>query len=164
MIEIIPNSHPIFVKFVVTLIVLTGLLQLALWFIPAAKKQPGLVHGFPWLVGVGVLAVLAALISGFIAYYTVPHDGPSHVVMTNHKYWAILLSLVYLAGAALFFSAERLRADLRPRAATFSGAAFIAALLLVTITASQGAQLVFKHGIGVQSLPEVTGEGHDHHH
>lgn len=161
MIEIIPNSHPIYVKFAVTLIVLVGVLQLALWFSSRAAKQPGMVHGMPWLVGVDVLAVVATIISGFIAYFTVPHDGPSHVVMSNHRNWGILLALVFLTGAGLFYIAARTASVVLQ---AVSGGMFVAALLLVAITASQGAQLVYGHGIGVESLPNVTGEGHDHHH
>lgn len=161
MIEIIPNSHPIYVKFAVTLIVLVGVVQLAFWFSSRAAKQPGLVHGLPWLVGVGALAVLATIVSGFIAYYTVPHDGPSHVVMSNHRNWGLLLAVVFLTGAGLFYLAVRKASGQLRR---ISGALFVAALILVVITASQGAQLVYGHGIGVESLPDVTGEGHDHHH
>lgn len=166
MIEIIPNTHPIYVKFAVALVVLVGLLQLALWFIPKASQQRGLVEGMPWLVGTGVVAVVATIISGLIAYYTVPHDGPSHVLMSNHKYWGILLAVVFLSAAALYFKARSAAARGRDDnlVGLVAGGLFAASLLVVIITASQGAHLVFGHGIGVQSLPEVTGDGHDHHH
>ncbi|MCC5878564.1 MAG: DUF2231 domain-containing protein [Idiomarina sp.] len=161
MFEIIPNSHPIYVKFAVTLIVLVGVLQLALWFSASARRQVGLVQGMPWLVGVGALAVIATIVSGLIAYYTVAHDGPSHVVMTNHKYWGIALACVFVLGAGLFFSSAYRRKVSLQRA---TGALFVLALVLVVVTASKGSQLVYGHGIGVESLPEVTGDGHDHHH
>ena len=36
--------------------------------------------------------------------------------------------------------------------------------VLISVTAFWGGKLVYEHGIGVSSLPVVTGDGHDHEH
>ena len=103
------------------------------------------------------MAVIATLATGLNAYYTVNHDTPSHVAMTDHRNWAFVTAAVFLIGAALF----RLRPAWRQ---SVSGACFFIALLLVTVTGFKGGELVFRHGLGVMALPEVSGEGHDHDH
>ena len=45
----------------------------------------------------------------------------------------------------------------------FAGLLLVAALAL-SVTAWWGGRLVYHHGLGVAGLPQVTGEGHDHHH
>lgn len=149
--------HPMVVHFGVTLVVLTGALQLLLWCMPWARRQPELVAGQKWLVGLGAAALLATVISGFVAYTTVPHDGPAHAAMEVHRNWAIATTLVYLVGTALFFAPQRL-------ARNAAGVMFVLALGLVAATANFGGKLVFEHGLGVQALPEVNNNGHNHHH
>tara|TARA_R110002072_G_scaffold110922_1_gene238934 strand:+ start:9986 stop:10141 length:156 start_codon:yes stop_codon:yes gene_type:complete len=41
---------------------------------------------------------------------------------------------------------------------------FLVPVILLTITGWNGDILFFGYGIGVASLPEVTGKGHDHEH
>ncbi|MHC9510490.1 DUF2231 domain-containing protein [Kangiella sp. M94] len=156
MIEIIPNWHPIFVHFTVALLVICGIFQLVLWVFPS-KATSTAISAQSWLVILGSIAVLATVGTGLQAYYSVAHDTPSHLAMTDHRNWALATSSVFLIGAALFFLFPRKRQYL-------AGVFFVAALILVSITAYKGGDLVYRHGLGVMSLPEVTGEGHDHDH
>ncbi|WP_417446439.1 DUF2231 domain-containing protein [Kangiella sp.] len=156
MIEIIPNWHPIFVHFTVALLVIGGVFQLMLWIFPN-KANTTALSVQNWLVILSSVAVLATVGTGLQAYYSVAHDTPSHLAMTDHRNWALTTSAIFLIGAALFFLFPRKRQYL-------AGIFFVAALILVSITAYKGGDLVYRHGLGVMSLPEVTGEGHDHDH
>ncbi len=157
MITIIPNWHPIFVHFTVAILVITGLLQLILWFFNDKLKLAGVIFVQKWLVILGSLAILATIATGLLAYYSVAHDTPSHLAMTDHRNWALTTAVIFLIGAILFY--------LQPgRRQLLAGSCFVAAFLLVSITAFKGGELVYRHGLGVMSLPQVSGEGHDHEH
>lgn len=156
MIEIIPNWHPIFVHFTVSLLVIAGFLQLFIWFF-SSKASSALISTQKWLVILSTIAVLATVATGLQAYYSVAHDTPSHLAMTDHRNWAIATSTVFIIGAALYFILPQLKQKL-------AGIFFVATLVLVSVTALKGGELVYRHGLGVMSLPEVSGEGHDHDH
>lgn len=156
MIEIIPNWHPIFVHFTVALLIICGIFQAILWSLPS-KASITAISAQKWLVLLGAVAVLATVGTGLQAYYSVNHDTPSHLAMTDHRNWALATSAVFLIGAALFYIFPRRRQSI-------AGIFFVAALILVSITAYKGGDLVYRHGLGVMSLPEATGEGYDHEH
>lgn len=156
MFEIIPNWHPIFVHFTVSLLVIAGFLQLFIWLF-SSKASSALISTQKWLVVLSAIAVLATVATGLQAYYSVAHDTPSHLAMTDHRNWAIATSIVFIIGAALYFIVPKLKQNL-------AGIFFVAALILVSVTAMKGGELVYRHGLGVMSLPEVSGEGHDHEH
>lgn len=157
MITIIPNWHPIFVHFTVAILVITGLTQLILWFFNDKLKLAGVIFAQKWLVILGSLAILATIATGLLAYYSVAHDTPSHLAMTDHRNWALTTAAIFLIGTILFY--------LRPKSRqSLAGSCFVAAFLLVSITAFKGGELVYRHGLGVMSLPQVSGEGHDHEH
>ena len=157
MIEIIPNWHPIFVHFTVAFLVLCGVLQLALWLSKPVAQHPSAAIIQKWLVGLASAAVIATVATGLQAYYSVNHDTPSHLAMTNHRNWAFATATVFILGALVFFTAPRLRQSI-------AGACFVGALVLVSTTAFKGGEVVYRYGLGVMSLPKVTGEGHDHDH
>ncbi len=157
MIEIIPNLHPVFVHFTVTLFVITGLLQLIPWLFKEKVQNNVFIFIQKWLVILGSLAVLVTVVTGVQAYYSVSHDTPSHLAMTDHRNWALITAVIFLLGAALFYFMPKLRQSV-------AGSCFFVAFLLVTVTAFKGGELVYRHGLGVMALPQVTGEGHDHDH
>ncbi|GGE39115.1 hypothetical protein GCM10011367_11930 [Marinicauda pacifica] len=154
-----PNLHPIFVHFVVGLLFTSALALAISAFAPADTRwRSTLQAAGDWMLGLGILAALGAVIAGFDAYYSVAHDGPSHEAMTTHRNWA-------LPTAAAFISLgiwRWLKRSERPGA--LFGLAGLAAAALLTVTAWWGGALVFRHGLGVESLPAATGEGHDHDH
>jgi len=95
MIDIIPNWHPIFVHFTVAILVITGLLQLILWFFNDKLKLAGVIFAQKWLVILGSLAILATIATGLLAYYSVAHDTPSHLAMTDHRNWALTTAAIF---------------------------------------------------------------------
>lgn len=157
MVDIIPNWHPILVHFTVSFVALTGALQLFAWLRPSFTHNGAFQTAKKWLVVISAFAVVATVVAGLQAYNTVAHDEPSHLAMTDHRNWAFATAAIFLLGATLFFI-------LPARRQLLAGSCFIAALMLVTVTGFKGGELVYRHGLGVMSLPQVEngGEGHNH--
>lgn len=160
MIEIIPNWHPIFVHYAVALPTVAAVAYvIAQW----AKVHSIKYHAWwigRWALWVGAVFVLLAVLAGLFAFYTVNHDSPSHIAMTEHRLWALLTApwIIGLAGWAYWL----VRND-KEESKWFVYAAILGAVLLTT-TAWHGAELVYRYGLGVISLPVPEGEGHDHDH
>jgi uncharacterized membrane protein len=159
MIEIIPNWHPVFVKFTVGLLWTSALFYLGWVLWPRNPWREQWRVSARWMLWAGALAAVATVISGFIAYNTVPHDGQAHPVMTTHRNWGIAALVVILAVASL-------AAWLGPRGGERRWFLLPAALVfaLVTVTGYYGAQLVYQHGLGVERLPDPDAHHHDHDH
>jgi len=161
--EIIPNLHPVFVHFTVALVsVSTGLFIALLLFgriVPERLRQQLEVVA-RWNLWLGAAITLVTVAAGFQAYNTVAHDGPSHAAMTEHRNWA-LAAATLIIGAAIW-------SVVRTRAGKGAGGGFIALLLitqlLLSTAAWHGGEIVYRYGLGVMSLPQSSGEGHDHSH
>ena len=153
-----PNIHPILVHFTYALGVSAALAYIGTLFLPAGRMRDNLRPAADWMLALASVAVIATIAAGFQAYYSVAHDGPSHEAMTTHRNWAVPSGLALLALAAWRW----VRRASAP-GTLFTFAAVIVAGLL-TVTAWWGGTIVYKYGLGVQSLPEASGPGHDHDH
>jgi len=161
MIEIIPNWHPVFVHFTVALFSLaTGLLIVAR-FVPEPLAGQWSVTG-RWCLWLGVLFGIVTAAAGLYAAGTVAHDDASHKVMEEHEQLALTTLGTFLVLAA--WSAWQVR---RGNEAALRHPLFLLLLVagsgLLLSTAWHGGELVYRHGIGVQSLPAPEGSaGHQH--
>ena len=159
MIEIIPNWHPIWVKFTVGLLGIAVALFVVAWSGGERDwaRQARTVAGWNlWLgTGFGVLAV----ISGWLAYNSVAHDAASHPVMTTHRNWALLTLGVFVLLSVWWAWKPVLRGV---------GTLFLVVALagggLLGVTGWYGGELVYRHGLGVMSLPDADDHDHDHDH
>ncbi len=168
MIEIIPNWHPILVHFSIGLFFTAVLFYLARCLLPIAHpwRAQWLIMA-NWSLWAGCLFTVATVIAGFLAYNSVEHDRAAHAAMTLHRNWALSAAGLFLAlGLAAIYLARRQRSP----GAVFLVSAAIAVVILLT-TAYLGAEVVYRHGIGVMSLPEIEAdaqpsadEGHNHTH
>lgn len=164
MVEIIPNWHPIFVHFTValftisvgfyTLAYLLGKLQASLRL---AHEMEIVARWCLWVVGI---VVIGTVLAGLQAYNTVRHDALSHLAMTDHRNWALVTAAGILV--ASLWSGWRTYKQKRITLLFIIFLFIIQGLLMAT--AWRGAELVFRHGLGVMSLPKAEGEGHQHHH
>lgn len=113
-----------------------------------------------WSLWIGALMTVFTVAAGIYAYYTVAHDGPSHEWMTIHRNVALATFVVFAVLAIWSIVNVKGQKD--------EGKGFISILTLAFIgllaTSWLGGELVYRHGLGVMSLPEVSGEGHDHAH
>lgn len=161
MIEIIPNWHPFLVHFTVALtLAAVGLFLLAHVFRgrPIAAQLTVVARWNLWL---GALSAAPTFAAGLQAYYTVAHDAPSHAAMTIHLKWAIAtLVLLVLAAVAAWRDRQRVVG-----ASAMLAVALLLASASLAVTGYLGAENVYRHGLGVMSLPEAEGgDGHDHEH
>lgn len=158
--EIIPNLHPLAVHFPIALVTLSALFHAVAVVTrkPCATHCAILAHSTLWL---GALAALPAVFFGWQAYNSVTHDDASHAAMLVHRNWALATSFVLIILA--IWDSRRNKIDSPP--VWWFAVAIIAAWSMVSITAWHGGELVYRHGLGVISLPvPQDGVGHDHHH
>lgn len=164
MIEIIPNWHPIFVHF--TLGIFSAafgffLVSYFLSFLPVLKNLAyELEITARWCLWVVAFITIGTVLVGLYAYNTVVHDSVSHVAMTNHRNWALptAAAIILMAIWSFWRYVKQQKLSL----------GFIIALVVVELlllsTAWRGAELVFRYGLGVISLPQPGEMDHHHHH
>lgn len=154
MIEIIPNWHPILVHFTVGLLMLSVFLHvLARLPLPLALRGEWRVVA-EWLLWLGGIFAVATAVTGWLAYNSVDHDDVSHVAMTTHRNWALPTAGVFVVLA--LWSAWRRMARHKAMSPPITGiflAALVSGGVLLGATAWHGAELVYRHGLGVMSLP-----------
>jgi len=164
MIEIIPNWHPLFVHFSVSL------LGLSVLFFILEKPIHETIMGDNFLIFarysliLGVAITFFTVIAGWSAYNSVDHDNQSHLAMTDHRNWALATFGLFVL-AAIWLS-------LSPRLKEGASIIFILYLSVATallgVTGFKGAELVYHYGLGVKSLPNKNAhdhtDGHAHKH
>ncbi|MBL4882244.1 MAG: hypothetical protein JKX82_13200 [Oleispira sp.] len=163
MLDIIPNWHPILVHFTVSFISSLGVLQLIIWLKIAEKKQSDILFMQKTLMVISTLSLLVTLFTGWLAFNSVAHDSPSHMAMTDHRNWALTTAAVFLLSVIIYFLRPSLRSNL-------VGVLLVISSSLVAVTGFKGGEVVYRYGLGVMSLPQVSeaskdgDDGHDHEH
>lgn len=158
--QIIPNLHPAVVHFPIALTVIAFLLSLAAYVRrshPVSAQLAAAGHFTLWLAAMGAAA---AVLFGWLAFNSVNHDDAGHAAMLLHRSWAVptAIGLILLAS----WDAWKYRVNqLIPVPMLF-----ILFLLTqsIAVTAWLGGEVVYRHGIGVLSLPASEGTGHSHSH
>ncbi len=155
MIEIIPNWHPIFVHFTVALLSISTLLFVVGKLLPATVSWKHACFTAArcnlWL---GVTITIGTLLAGWLAFNTVNHDGHSHLAMLSHRNWAIPTAGIFIVLGLWSFLLRKKEPGL------LLILSLLVAMLPLTVTAYKGGELVFRHGLGVMSLPQA--KEHEH--
>jgi uncharacterized membrane protein len=166
MITIIPNWHPLFIHFPIALIVLSALyFTIALSFKSAAISKELFIVS-KWCLWFAGLFVIPTAYTGWLAYNSVRHDEAAHIAMTLHMTWALpTAGCIVLGSLAAFYFRENWGKE--GLLLTLLGLTFLVSM--VSITAWLGAEVVYRHGVGVISLPQGDLFKHsatdsDHHH
>lgn len=158
--QIIPNLHPAVVHFPIALTVIAFLLSLAAYVRPSHPSAVQLAaagHFTLWLAAIGAAV---AVLFGWLAYNSVNHDDAGHAAMLLHRSWAIptAVGLILLASWDVW----------KYRIIQLIPVPMLFILFLLTqsiaVTAWLGGEVVYRHGIGVLSLPASEGTGHSHPH
>ena len=149
---IIPNWHPLLVHFTVALVTISTV------FFVLSKLVKGKAATFEtvakWTLWVGAALTVLTILAGFDAYNSVAHDDVAHKVMKVHRNYALGTGAVLLLLAIWVFRAKAV-------SNVIVGASLVVAGL-VGATGYLGAELVYRHGLGVMRLPDTSGEGHAH--
>lgn len=159
MIEIIPNWHPIWVHFAIALLITGAGLYLALgWRTTNSSGHPSSALTVArWMLWLGVVAALTALISGYLASTSVAHDDLAHANMMVHQKWAYGATSIFVLVAVLeYFRRNKNRASVLVACLVITGG------FALVMTGLEGAENVYAHGLGVQRLPEVSTHEHEH--
>lgn len=161
MIEIIPNWHPIFVHFTVALLSSATLFYLLALSLTNHRWKDQWMTVANWNLWLGTAFAIATGIAGWLAYNSVAHDAPSHAAMTDHRNWAFATLAIFIPLGIWSLWQTRKNKIL--------GKPFIILMLIATAmlasTAWRGGEVVYRFGLGVMSMPEVSstrnGHGHD---
>lgn len=163
--QILPNWHPIFVHFTVALFSLATLLFILPLLFKGARWAEQCRTVAMWNLWIGSGLSLLTVGSGWYAFNTVNHDDPSHLVMLEHRQLAIITFVLFLFLAGLSYYKSR---QGQTTGWAFAIGMVIAAGMLGS-TAWHGGELVYRHGLGVMSLPSQdkhshANGGHSHDH
>lgn len=149
--------HPVFVHFTVALLSVSFLFFLLSLLVPddSRYKHQWLSVG-RWNLWLGMLLTIFTILAGWVAFNTVNHDTPSHLMMLEHRFWALttvaIFVLLTIWSLGLFVKG-------REEPKVFVVVMFLAVGLLGT-TGWYGGELVYRHGLAVMSMPNV--DEHDH--
>lgn len=161
MFEILPNWHPVFVHFSVALLTVSVVFHVLAQALRDGRVRNEVTVVADWSLWLGVFFTVVTVVAGWFAYNSVTHDEPSHAAMTVHRNWG-------LATLAAFLVLTAWSAWNRWRNTARAGIVFVvllaAAGAVLAGTAWRGGELVYRHGLGVLSLPvtEMHADGHDH--
>lgn len=166
MIDILPNWHPVFVHFTVALWSLAAFFYLSLPLIKAPVLHAEWKVLARWNLWLGAAFAVVTATLGLLAFNSVTHDAPSHAAMSEHRNWALAALLLFLALTGWSVWHHRRKITTTPM--TFLVTLALAVALLMT-AAWHGAEVVYRYGIGVKSLPKAeapaaSGEGMTHDH
>lgn len=153
--EWLPNIHPLVVHFPIALLAVAVIIELVRLVMP---ERTWLTHTVMLSYVLGTLGLVASFITGRSAAETVDVAGQATTVLTTHEDWALasmifFIVLTLIRGATLWFTLDRMRS-------VISGLAVLGliGMWLVWVTGERGAELVFRHGAGVQAVEQMQHE------
>jgi len=153
------NIHPLFVHAPLALLPSALLLfGAALW-----RKRPAWITAAKACVYLGALGAVLAVLTGWFAEDSIPHNATIHGMMETHKAAAITVMILALALAGVSF---KLPLESKSQRQFFLGMLLITNLLLVAV-GDLGARMVYLEGAGVKPAAAVIaepGEATPHRH
>lgn len=145
MIEIIPNLHPLAVHFPIALSAVALFFQLGARLFAARPSAPQWAVVGHWTLWLAALSALVAAFFGWQAFNSVDHDEAGHLAMLAHRAWAVPAVAALLLLAA--WDAWRQPAE---RVNAWWFVVLLAGVVAaIGATAWHGAELVYRHGLGV---------------
>ena len=158
--QIIPNFHPIVVHFPIALTIIAFLLSIAAYARrshPVSAQLAAAGHFTLWLAAIGAAA---AVLFGWLAFNSVNHDDAGHAAMLLHRSWAIPAAI----GLILLASWDAWKYRINELISVPMLFVLFVLSQAIGVTGWLGGEVVYRHGIGVLSLPASEGTGHGHQH
>ncbi|WP_339864759.1 DUF2231 domain-containing protein [Paremcibacter congregatus] len=156
--EIIPNWHPLLVHFTIALYVVSTTLFVIGYFLLKNKWKEKFVTTAYMNLWLGALMTVFTVAAGIYAYNTVQHDAPSHLAMTDHKNWALATAGLFWAIALWSVYIYRMGKGIN----LFFVIVILIGMVMLGVTGFKGGDIVYRYGLGVMSLPQTSGDGHEH--
>ena len=146
----LPNIHPVFVHFPIAL--LCGFLLME--FIGSVTDKKCARGAASVMLYLGTLAAIVTFLSGLHAAGSVGHDKVVHEVMSCHQSMALIVVIL-----SIILSVWRLAVG-EKFSTCWRTVHFIVGIILIVFvfaTADKGGTMVYKYGVGVQSLQSADG-------
>lgn len=159
--QIIPNLHPAIVHFPIALTIVAFILGLAARLFRQSASSSALAAAGYYVLILAAVSAVAAVGFGWLAFNSIMnHDDAGHAAMLLHRAWAIptAVGLVLIAIWHSLTSRQDCPMSI-PVLVCLAGLS-----ISVATTAWLGGEVVYRHGIGVLSLPASGGHHHVGHH
>lgn len=150
MFDWIPNLHPIIVHFPIALIVAAVVSDVVV--LTLRREADGAVS---WLYTAGTAGLVAAYLTGRAAADAVLIPAAAQTIQTDHADWALVTLILFLALTTVRLLLLRLGRPGRNVVRSMSVVAGLVGFGLITIVGDLGGRMVFGHGVGVATLPQL---------
>lgn len=150
------NIHPLIVHFPIAFLTAFFLIEV----VGVLLRQESLRQTASWLLYLGTLGALGAVVTGLIAEDTVPHGEAVHEIMEWHGRLGITAATLS-AALAVWRIATRANFSAMAKALHLYLAAMVA--ICIFFGADLGGLMVYQHGVGVKTLQQAD-EHHHHQH
>jgi len=156
MLDVIALSHSLLVHFSIALFLFSVIAYLISYFSKGyyVKHQAGIMAR--WALWIGAFFTLITSVVGFFSSIYSGHDDFSHVLVKEHRNLALLLTIVILVLALWGWVLYQKESENLGGFVFFQSLAGIAMVYVMW----SGSVLVFQHGIGVKSLPDIASHQH----
>ena len=149
-----PNLHPLLVHFPVTLLVLAVAVDMTSLLMPA---RPALRDTATLFYCAGAFMAMAAYFSGLSAAQGTPVSPGESAAVTAHFTWANRTTWFFVFFASLRIAFSYIWQPTARWAAVVVFVAALAGIGMLVMTAEHGGRLVFRHGLGVATVPSSGG-------
>jgi uncharacterized membrane protein len=157
--EIIPNLHAVAVHFPIALTLLAFLFHLLAYVRKEHQNSVMLAAAGHYTLWIAAISAVITVLLGWQAFNSIAnHDDAGHAAMLLHRAWAIptatILALLASWDAWKYRSSELISVPMLILLFMLTQA--------IAVTAWLGGEVVYRHGIGVLSIPTPGEATHDH--
>jgi uncharacterized membrane protein len=157
--EIIPNLHAVAVHFPIALTLLAFVFHLLAYDRKGHDNSVMLAAAGHYTLWIAAISAVITVLLGWQAFNSIAnHDDAGHAAMLLHRAWAIPTAIVLALLAS--WDAWKYKGN-----ELISVPMLIVLFLLtqaIAVTAWLGGEVVYRHGIGVLSIPSPNDATHDH--